>query len=271
MSPSSVRATLVKTELPFSMVSIALGLVFWLVPGATPKKPNSGLTAHSRPSSPTRIQAMSSPRVSTFQPGDGRAQHGEVGLAARRGERRGDELDHALGAGQLEDQHVLGQPALVAGHHAGDPQRVALLAQQRVAAVAGAERPDRPLLGELHDVLGVVARPGDVGLARLQRHPDRVQGGTHARTAASSSSILRSTCGAGAGHHQHRDGDVRRVGELDAEHRVLGLEVAHHERDDVHRAAPHAAGVQARASGPSSRAGPSSCWWARSPSPRPSR
>ena len=57
------------TELPFSMVSIALGLVVWLVPGATPKKPNSGLTAHSRPSSPTRIQAMSSPRVSTFHPG----------------------------------------------------------------------------------------------------------------------------------------------------------------------------------------------------------
>ena len=50
--------------------------------------------------------------------------------------------------------------------------------------------------------------------------------------------------GAGAGHHPHRHGDVRRVGELDAEHRVLGVEVAHHERDDVHRAAPHAAGVQ---------------------------
>ncbi len=51
------------------MVRIALGLVFSLVPGATPKKPYSGLTAHSRPSSPIRIQAMSSPRVSTFQPG----------------------------------------------------------------------------------------------------------------------------------------------------------------------------------------------------------
>ena len=44
-SPSSVRATLVKTELPFSMVAIALGLVDSPVPGATPKSPNSGLTA----------------------------------------------------------------------------------------------------------------------------------------------------------------------------------------------------------------------------------
>ena len=69
MSPSSVSATLVKTELPFSMVRIALGLVFSLVPGATPKKPNSGFTAYRRPSSPNRIQAMSSPRVCTFQPG----------------------------------------------------------------------------------------------------------------------------------------------------------------------------------------------------------
>jgi hypothetical protein len=45
MSPSSVSATLVKTELPFSIVRIAFGLVWKSVPGATPKKPNSGLTA----------------------------------------------------------------------------------------------------------------------------------------------------------------------------------------------------------------------------------
>ena len=48
---------------------MACGLVCSLVPGATPKKPNSGLTAHRRPSSPMRIQAMSSPIASTFQPG----------------------------------------------------------------------------------------------------------------------------------------------------------------------------------------------------------
>ena len=43
-SPSSVRAVLVKMQLP-SRVSMALGLVFMLVPGATPKKPASGLMA----------------------------------------------------------------------------------------------------------------------------------------------------------------------------------------------------------------------------------
>ena len=60
---------MVKTVLPPAMVFIALGLESQLVPGATPKKPNSGLTAYSRPSLPNRIQAMSSPTVSARQPG----------------------------------------------------------------------------------------------------------------------------------------------------------------------------------------------------------
>ena len=68
-SPPSVRATFVKIELPRHSVRIALGLVRQLVPGATPKNPASGFTAYSRPSAPNRIHAMSSPRVSAFQPG----------------------------------------------------------------------------------------------------------------------------------------------------------------------------------------------------------
>src|SRR5437660_12180764 len=43
-SPSSVLATLVKMQLPHSVLS-AFGLVFSPVPGATPKKPASGLMA----------------------------------------------------------------------------------------------------------------------------------------------------------------------------------------------------------------------------------
>src|ERR671933_3083287 len=49
MSPSSVSATLVKTELPWAMVRIAFGLVSQPVPGATPNSPYSGFTAYSRP------------------------------------------------------------------------------------------------------------------------------------------------------------------------------------------------------------------------------
>src|ERR1700720_1333767 len=68
-SPSSVSAVLVKMQLP-SRVSMALRLVLLLVPGATPKKPASGLMAYRRPSGPNFIQQMSSPIVSTFHPGN---------------------------------------------------------------------------------------------------------------------------------------------------------------------------------------------------------
>ncbi len=67
-SPSSVSAVFVKMQLAAS-VSTAFGLVTMFVPGATPKKPASGLIARSIPSGPTFIQQMSSPIVSTFQPG----------------------------------------------------------------------------------------------------------------------------------------------------------------------------------------------------------
>src|SRR5271168_4988701 len=65
--PSGVSATLVKMVF-FAKVAMALGLVFLLVPGATPKNPDSGLMARSAPLSSGRIQAMSSPTVHTFQP-----------------------------------------------------------------------------------------------------------------------------------------------------------------------------------------------------------
>src|SRR5215813_12253935 len=65
--PSGVNATSVKIEF-FDSETIALGLVFADVPGATPKKPASGLIACRRPFASGLIQAMSSPTVQTFQP-----------------------------------------------------------------------------------------------------------------------------------------------------------------------------------------------------------
>src|SRR5579862_1308943 len=67
-SPSGVMAQFVKIEFLVA-VSMAFRLDFMLVPGATPKKPYSGLMAYKRPSAPNFIQAMSSPMVSTFHPG----------------------------------------------------------------------------------------------------------------------------------------------------------------------------------------------------------
>src|SRR6266545_8011281 len=60
--PSVVSATFVKIELVAS-VAIAFGFVFTEVPGATPKKPASGLIACKRPFASGLIQAMSSPTV----------------------------------------------------------------------------------------------------------------------------------------------------------------------------------------------------------------
>src|SRR4051794_27236895 len=80
MSPSSVRAQLVKIELR-SIVPMALGFVLWLVFGATPKKPASGLTAYRRPSSPDFIHAVSSPPVSAGPPPRGGVRNAQVGFA----------------------------------------------------------------------------------------------------------------------------------------------------------------------------------------------
>ena len=66
-SPSSVNATLVNSVFSF-IDSIALGLVSQDVPGATPKKPASGLIARSIPLSSGFNQAISSPTVETFHP-----------------------------------------------------------------------------------------------------------------------------------------------------------------------------------------------------------
>src|SRR5215813_667920 len=65
--PSGVSAVFVKIVFRDS-VAIALGFVFALVPGATPKKPASGLIARRRPLASGLIHAMSSPTVQTFQP-----------------------------------------------------------------------------------------------------------------------------------------------------------------------------------------------------------
>jgi hypothetical protein len=83
-----------------------------------------------------------------------------------------------LRVGDAENEHVLGEPALVARHHRSDAQREALLAEQRVAAVARAERHDLARLGKVHDLLLVVARPGHVGTPRLSGAPTECSAGT---------------------------------------------------------------------------------------------
>ena len=236
---------------------MAFGFVFSPVPGATPKNPASGLIACRRPSGPNFIQAMSSPIVSTFQPG-------RVGISIAR-----FVLPHADGnapvtyfvvslrRGQLQDQHVLGHPALVAGHHRRDPQRKALLAQQRVAAVARAVRPDLAALREVHDVLvGLVARPRHVLAPVGERVADRVQ--ARHELAVLAEHVERAL--AHAGHDPHADRHVRGVRELHADVGDRRAQRPHRERHHVHRAALHRAAEQAARAFRASPPGRASCW-----------
>ena len=130
---------------------------------------------------------------------------------------------------------MLGQPAVVAGHHRGDAEREALLAEQGVAAVARAVRPDLARVGEVDDVLVVgVAGPGHVDLARLERCADRMQAGHPLAVAEHVECRLTH-----AGHDPHRHRHVGRVGELHADVGDPRSERTHRERDDVQRATPH--------------------------------
>ncbi len=144
----------------------------------------------------------------------------------------------AFGIGHAQQQHVLGQPALVTAHGGSDAQGEALLAQQRVAAVARAVGPDLAGLGVVNDVLGVgVARPGHVLLTSGQ-------GGTHGVHARHELAIGAEHIDhalAHAGHQLHVDGHVGAVGQLNANVGDVRTQRAHREGHDVHRAAGHGA------------------------------
>jgi len=129
-------------------------------------------------------------------------------------------LPHADG-----NAHVFGEPAFGARLIARDSERVALLAEQRIAAVARAVAHDRELLGEVHDVaafgieLARRVQAFDEGLVLFDAFQGRF---------------------ADARHEIHVRDDVSAVRDLDAAARVGGVDGPHAVRDHVHRAAAHA-------------------------------
>ena len=260
-SPSSVRAQLVKI-VSRSIESIAFGLVF--VARARRDAEEAGLGVD-------RVEAAV---VAELHPGDVVADGldlpaRQVGISIARlvlphadGKAPVDVLDLALGRGQLEDQHVLGHPALVAGHRRGDPQRQALLAEQGVAAVAGAVGPDLAGLG----VSGrCTCRRRCVGQATSSSpsasgSPTECTQGTNSPSAPSTS---RAPC-AHPGHDPHRDDHVGRVGELRRRSGRLAEPSGPIENGTTYIVRPlHAAVEQARAASRASRPGRASCWSGR--------
>ena len=135
-------------------------------------------------------------------------------------------MDVAGRALHADDQHVLGEPTFGPRLEARDAQRVTLLAEQRVTAVARAEAHDRELLGEVHDEaarrveLARRVQPFDERLVLLDAFERRF---------------------ADPRHEIHVRDDVGAVGDLDAAARVRRVDRPHAIRDHVHRAAAHAA------------------------------
>ena len=128
-----------------------------------------------------------------------------------------------------DDHHVLGEPALVARLPARDPQRMALLAEQRVAAIARTEALDLERLREVHDEAALGIELAD-RMQALHEHAVLRDARERSRTHA--------------GHQLHVRGDVGAVGDLDAAARVRRVDGAHAIRNDVHRPAAHAAREQ---------------------------
>ena len=244
MSPSSVRATLVKMRVGLAGPH---GVRVGVVAGAGGHAEEPGLG----------VDGVEPAVVAELHPGDvvadrldlpareGRDHHRHVRLAAGRREGGGDVGLLALGAGDAEDEHVLGHPAVVASHGRRDAQREALLAEQGVAAVAGAVAPDLTGLGEVGDVLVLgVAGPRHVGPGGAVLEHERVADGVQAghEVAVVAQHVEHRL--AHAGHDPHVDGHVRRVGQLDADVGDRAPERTHREGHHVHGAALHGAGVE---------------------------
>src|SRR5690606_38365663 len=169
-----------------------------------------------------------------------RDQHGEVGLATGAREGAGDVVFLALRVFHADDHHVFGHPAFVARHHGGDAQRHALLAEQRVAAVAGTVGDDLAGFREVHDVAIVrVTGPGHVG-ANVERIANRVQALDEGHIAQNVKYAVTD-----ARHDAHAHHHVGRIGQLHADLGDVRAQRAHAEGDYIHRTTSHAALEQA--------------------------
>ena len=157
------------------------------------------------------------------------------------------------------------RPAPLPAHVRGDAQREALLAEQRVAAVAGAERPDlaRFRVSGRCTCVGLHGHGTSASPAR-QRRADRVHAGHEVAVLAQHVEHRA----AHARHDAHVDHDVRAESVISTPMCAMWrAERPHRERHHVHRAAAHAAVEQPRRAWRASRPGRPSCWSGRRPPP----
>ena len=183
-----------------------------------------------------------------------RHEHRHVGLSARRRKRAGDVPHGPVLVAAADDQHVLGEPAFVARLIAREAKREAFLAEQRVAAVAGSDRPHRVLFRKMDDEAAIGAEIAQ-----------RVQALREVVGFAEMIERRRSD----ARHDAHVQHDVSAVGDFHADLGVRRSGRAHQERHHEHRAPLHRSAEQRQSASRARRRAPSSCSSARHP-PSPS-
>ena len=159
----------------------------------------------------------------------GRNQHGQIRLAAGRGERGSDILHIALRVFNAQNKHVLGHPAFLHALVRGNAQRKALFAQQHVAAVTRVDGPNGVFLRELHNVavLGVNVGLGVLAAHEIVRFIAQLLQRFHTHTRHDV-------------HVQHNVDGIRHFNAHLGERRANG---AHAVRNDIHGAALHHAGI----------------------------
>ena len=187
-----------------------------------------------------RVDGAHSPVAVEVQPGDivanrahlparkciGRNQHCQVGLAAGGWEGGRQVMLLARRVFDLDNEHVLRQPAFLARLPACDTQGMAFLAQQRIAAVAGTVASDAQFFREMHDV-------APLGIEFADRvHP--------LYEFALAFDPTKRLC-AHACHQVHVHRNVGAVRHLDAAARKRRVDRPHAIGNHVHHAVPHAA------------------------------
>ena len=136
---------------------------------------------------------------------------------------------------------MLRHPAFVARLNRSDPQGVAFLAQQGIATITRAVRPDLTRFGKMADVfVAHVAGPGRVLLVRAERS-------AHGMQSADELTVLAQQLEHAATHPRHdvhAGNDIRRISDFNPNLRNRGTHHAHAVGNHVHRAAGHRAGIK---------------------------
>ena len=107
----------------------------------------------------------------------------------------------AVGAFQTDDQHVLGEPALLTCLVAGDAQSVTFLAQQRVTTVTRADALDAEFVRKMH-----YQAPFGIEIARRMQAFDKTPFRFNACQC-----LVAHAC-----HEFHIDNDIRAIRDFDS-------------------------------------------------------